>query len=89
VEKTIFTTEHEVLVKLLRRLREKAGLRQIDLASRLGRPQSFVSKYEAGQRRLDLVELRMLCDVFGLTLMRFVQRFESELAQPGVRREDR
>ncbi|MGG5890690.1 helix-turn-helix domain-containing protein [Falsiroseomonas sp. HC035] len=33
-----------------------AGLTQVELATRLGRPQSFVSKYETGERRLDVVE---------------------------------
>jgi transcriptional regulator with XRE-family HTH domain len=37
--------------------REKAGLTQVELARRLNRPQSFVAKYEGGERRLDIVEL--------------------------------
>ena len=45
------------LCKLLREIRAEAGLRQIDLAKRLDQPQSYVSKYEAGERRLDIIEL--------------------------------
>ncbi len=42
---------------LLEVAREELGLTQTDLAERLGKPQSFVSKYEAGQRALDPTEL--------------------------------
>jgi transcriptional regulator with XRE-family HTH domain len=43
------------------------------------RSQSFVSDYESGQRRLDLVELRGLCEVLGTSLPRLVQRYERTL----------
>jgi transcriptional regulator with XRE-family HTH domain len=51
VPRTIYSTEQERLVELLRQLRLDAGLRQEDFAKKLHRPQSFVSKYEIGQRR--------------------------------------
>jgi transcriptional regulator with XRE-family HTH domain len=60
---------------LLREVRQEAGLRQSELAERLGRPQSYVSKYENGDRRLDLVELRELTDALGVDLVRLVERF--------------
>jgi len=46
--------------------RERAGLTQTDVAARLGRPQSFVSKYESGERRLDLVEFIKICNALGV-----------------------
>lgn len=61
---------------LLRGYREEAGLRQTELAERLGRPQSFVSKYEAGERRLDLVELKGICTVLGVPLAELVRRWD-------------
>ncbi len=64
------------LLQLLRQVRQKAGLRQIDLAQRLGKPQSFVSKYESGERRLDLLEIEELCQAVGISLMTFAKRFE-------------
>lgn len=67
---------------LLRQLRVEARLRQADLAERLGRPQSFVSKYESGERRLDLVELRDICSILGIPLAEFVQRFEEAITPP-------
>jgi transcriptional regulator with XRE-family HTH domain len=71
--------EERVLRTLLSNLRSEANLRQVDLADRLGKPQSFVSKYESGERRLDLIELREICRVLDITLSDFVKRFESEL----------
>lgn len=51
-------------------------MRQTELAARLGCPQSYVSKYESGQRRIDLVELEAICQALGVTLGEFVKRFE-------------
>jgi transcriptional regulator with XRE-family HTH domain len=62
------------MVALLRTIRQEAGLRQVDVAGRLGRPQSFVSKYESGQRRLDLVELAAICGALGASLPAFLRR---------------
>jgi transcriptional regulator with XRE-family HTH domain len=79
VRKSIYSEPYEVLTGLLRDLRHEAGLTQTEVADRLGKPQSFVSKYEAGERRLDLIELRAIAGALGMKLTRFVQRFELEL----------
>ena len=54
--KSIHSPEHQKLRELLIAARKKAGLTQAEVAERLGRPQSFVAKYEGGERRLDVVE---------------------------------
>lgn len=69
-------TQKRKLRELLRDLREAAGLRQIDLAVRLKRPQSFVSKYESGEKTLDFLEVREVCSVLGVSLADFVRRYE-------------
>jgi transcriptional regulator with XRE-family HTH domain len=74
---TIHSSDHQRLVTLLRQVREEAGLRQVDFAERLGRPQSFVSKLETSERRLDLIEIREVCHACGIRLIRLVRRFES------------
>lgn len=74
--KSFGTSEQKNLLVLLRRIRLDAGLRQIDVAKRLQQPQSFVSKYEPGERRLDLLELRQVCIAVGITLAAFVRQFE-------------
>jgi transcriptional regulator with XRE-family HTH domain len=75
--KSIFSTEQIALQNLLRKVRSEAGLTQAALAKKLNRPQSFVSKYEIGERRLDLVELRQVCAALNVSLTRFVKRFEN------------
>lgn len=47
---------YAVLRELLVRERERRGLTQVEVAAALGKPQSYVSKYERGERRLDLIE---------------------------------
>ena len=54
--RSIYSSEYEKFRTLLIEVREAANLTQLDLAKRLGRPQSFVSKYERGERRLDVIE---------------------------------
>jgi len=71
-----------VLLALLRQVRLEAGLRQADVAEKLGKPQSFVSNYESGERRLDLLELQALCEALGVGLTDFVRRFQRELLTP-------
>ena len=66
----------KVLLALLRQVRRDAGLRQTDVAAKLGKPQSFVSNYESGERRLDLLELQAVCEVLGITIVDFVRRFD-------------
>ncbi|OLR89538.1 helix-turn-helix domain-containing protein [Actinokineospora bangkokensis] len=68
MDKSIYSAEYQQLCQLLRRLRLEAGLTQVQVAERLGEPQSFVSKYESGERRLDVVELRYVAEAVGSTI---------------------
>jgi ribosome-binding protein aMBF1 (putative translation factor) len=52
----------------------------MQLAERLAQSQSFVSKCERGETRLDIVQLRAFCRIFGITLPAFVAEFEDRLA---------
>jgi transcriptional regulator with XRE-family HTH domain len=80
MEKTIYTGEYAVLLRLLRETREQAEMTQVELAEKLQQSQSFVSKFERGDRRIDVVQLRTICQVLGVTLGQFIERFESELS---------
>lgn len=64
------------LQELLRAVRQEAGLTQAQIAQRLGVPQSFVSKYESGERRLELPEIAAICRAAGISLGDFVKRYE-------------
>lgn len=63
------------LTATLRQIRLDADLTQASLAERLGQTQSYVSKYESGEQRLDLVEIELICNAVGLSLRDFVDRY--------------
>lgn len=71
--------QQKALLALLRQLRTEAGLRQVDMAKALGKPQAFVSYYESGTRRLDLLELRQICGILGIPLVELIRKFENAL----------
>lgn len=75
--------DNKALQELLRDFRVEANMRQEDVAERLNIPQSFVSKYESGERRLDVLEVRSLCAVFGVTFLEFVSRLEAKITMVG------
>ena len=81
MKKSIHTDEYAAVLALLREARAAAGLTQVQLAERLGQSQSFVSKAEVGERRLDLIQLRSICEVLGTTLSAFVAKLEERLAR--------
>ena len=59
---------YKMLGQRLRTAREAAGLSQVEAAAQLGKPQSFISKCESGERRLDIIELQVLADLYGQDL---------------------
>jgi transcriptional regulator with XRE-family HTH domain len=66
----------QLLRQLLRQAREETGVIQSDLSRRLGRSQGFVSKYELGDRRIDLVDMADICDALGISFLDFAKRFD-------------
>lgn len=56
----------ETLRTELREARVRAGLRQVDVALKLGKPQSYVAKVESGERRVDMIEVVDWCLLVGL-----------------------
>lgn len=83
MEKTLHSEGHRRLVALLRECRETAGLTQVEVARRLRRGQGFVSTYESGQRRLDLVELDAICTALGVDVISFVRRWQKRAPPSG------
>ena len=79
MKKNVYIAQRSRLVGLLHEVRIEAGLTQMELAGRIGRDQTFVSKYESGQRRLDVLELREICQAIGIALEEFARRLEKAL----------
>lgn len=76
MDKTLYSAEHLRLCVVLRELRREADLTQVQVAAELGVPQSFVSKYESGERRLDVIELHHVGKVLGTTVQAILERVE-------------
>ena len=76
MQKSITTRNYAHFLTRLREEREKSGVTQEEMAERLGESQSFVSKCERGERRMDIVELREFCKAMGLSLEKFVKQLE-------------
>ena len=79
MKKNIYTKQRTQLLTLLRELRVETGLTQTDLATRIEKDQTFVSKYESGERRLDVLEIREICLALGMTFEEFARRLEKAL----------
>lgn len=73
MSRSVFTPAYGIFLRRLVQARKAAGKTQMEVASRLGRPQSFVSKYERGERRLDVVELIEVTGVLGADPVAFVR----------------
>lgn len=70
-----------IVESLLKEMRISSGLRQTDVAIALGVQQSMVSKYEVGERRLDILEIRRLCQLFKISLEDFIKLLEMRLKE--------
>lgn len=80
MEKSVHTREYQVFLSALRESRERAGITQVQLAELLDENQVFVSRVERGETRLDIVQLRTLCQALGISLVGFVRKLEERLA---------
>lgn len=76
--KSLRSQQHQQLVSLLVTAREKAGLTQQQLADSLGRPQSFVAKYEGGERRIDVIEFISIARALGVDPARAVREISAK-----------
>ena len=75
MQKSLKSAEYARLVATLVAVRKNAGVRQQALAKKLGRPQSFIAKYEGGERRIDVVEFIAICRALGADPIRIFRAF--------------
>lgn len=81
MRKSIVSTDYKIFLRLFRKAREKALLTQVEVAKKIGQSQSFVSKCERGERRIDVVELRTYCLAFGISFAEFTKEFDKSLSK--------
>jgi len=79
--RSVFSENYKKLCHLLAQARKSRGLTQTDVAGRLHRPQSFVSKYESGERRLDVIEFLEVTAALGVNAKSLLA--EIEVMKPG------
>jgi transcriptional regulator with XRE-family HTH domain len=70
---------YQIFRMLLVSERERVGMTQVQIAEKLGKPQSFVSKYERGERRLDFTEFLELADALNIDIEKFVAAYHAKL----------
>ncbi|WP_429041607.1 helix-turn-helix domain-containing protein [Bradyrhizobium elkanii] len=75
MQKSLQSAEYQHLIALLVAARHKAGIRQHALAMKLGKPQSFVAKYEGGERRLDVIEFITIAEALGADPIKLLRRY--------------
>lgn len=76
---SLHSHQYQVFRSLLIAARETSGLTQIQIAEKLGKPQSFISKYERGERRLDFSEFMELADILCMDINAFIDAYRSAL----------
>lgn len=78
--KSVFTSKYDQFRMLMVEARKMAGLSQQALAKRLARLQSYVSKYERGERRLDIIEFLEVSNAVGIDPVEFLRKLTGEIA---------
>ena len=76
----IYSDSYNTFRRLVAEARQKAGLRQEDVAAKLNKPQSFISKVERGERRIDVVEFLALMQAIDADPHEFIDCLLSEMA---------
>lgn len=69
---------YEAFQKLLVEARQSQSLTQTEVAARLKKPQSYVSKYETGERRLDVIEFLEVCQALSIKPHIIIKKLETQ-----------
>ena len=73
MSKSVYSDDYKKLIERIKQARLDAGLSQQVVAGKLGKPQSYVSKVESGERRVDIIEVKALAKVYKKSLEDFVE----------------
>jgi transcriptional regulator with XRE-family HTH domain len=77
--KSTFTQSYTLFRNLLVQTRKDKKVTQVQLAQRLGKPQSFVTKYELGERRLDLIEFLEIASALNANPLSFINKLQKQM----------
>jgi transcriptional regulator with XRE-family HTH domain len=69
----IYTNEHKKLIERIIKARKEAGLSQTEAAKRMGKSQSYISKIEVGQRKIDVIELKRFSSIYKKSISYFIR----------------
>lgn len=72
MSKSVYSARYKAFLRLLKLARLQSGLTQVDVAAKLQMPQSFVSKCESGERRVDVIELLSFAEIYQKPLIFFI-----------------
>jgi len=81
MRKSIHTRDYARFLELLIEVRHQAGLTQAQLGEQLPFEQPGISKIERGERRVDIIELKMICDRLGISLRDFITELEKRISK--------
>ncbi len=71
---SIYLKEYKRVIERLKNARQESGLKQIEVAERLGKPQSYISKIEQGERRVDIAELKLIAQTYKKDVNYFISK---------------
>ncbi len=69
---SLYTKEHKAIIEKLKKARRDAGLDQIDVAKKLNRTQSYISKIESGQRKVEVLQLKKFAKIYNKDINFFI-----------------
>lgn len=77
MSESLHTAEYKVFLRVLKSARKRSRMTQVQLAEKLQQTQSYVSKFERGELRLDIVQIRNVCIALGIEPLHFIEDFEA------------
>lgn len=78
---SVHNPNYKIFCRLIIDYRQQQSMTQIQLAKKLKRPQSFVSKYENGERRIDLIEFMEIAEALGIDPLKFIRDFQKAISE--------
>lgn len=81
MRKSVHTRDYAIFLELLIEFRSRSGLTQTQLGQQLPFEQPAISKMERGERRIDVIELKLICECLGVSLQDFIAELQKRLGK--------